>query len=100
MNQQAKAPSLAYKLVTTKLKLSMKDLSLKTGLDPKTLRRIRDGKCVKQCSYVYALSCFYEMIEDEYQKDLADSCGENSVLYLRFMRIVLREFLGKRDNDG
>lgn len=100
MNQQAKALSLAYEIVTKKLHLNLKDLSEKTNLDPKTLRRIREGQRVKLGTYDYALSCLFDLIEAEYQNDLVATGGESSIFYLRIMRLLLLELLGKRDDLG
>ena len=97
MNQQAKAKalSLAYEIVISNTNYSKNTLTTKLKLNERTLRRIRSGGAVKDCTFEYAIGVLYDMIDSFFQKDIKDTGGVNSTRFLMLQRTLLKALLGK-----
>ena len=96
--KEKKEPSaleIAYKVVMG-LGYTHSDLVKKfhdVGVNYPTLRRIRDGKPVKQCTADFYLQKFVSLIDEKYEQCMQMG-GEGATDLLRKMRLILLAMTG------
>lgn len=93
---EEKALTLAYENVV-RMGWTHTRLSEEYGISMPTLRRVRNGQEMKNCTREYCMKVFVGILHDAFHHDLQETGGKHSHVYNSIFRDVLFSLVGVAD---